>query len=90
MSETDAAAAYQKFVGQTVKLVETKHEYRGNVFSEFKVADDDSVMQEIEAVKYNTRLRIWTPGMAGTCDWWPDRINIHINAAGTVTRVDIG
>lgn len=89
MSEA-STAAYQKFVGQTVKLVETKHEYRGHNFSEFKVAEGDPTMQEIKDLRGEGRLRILTPGTVGTCDWNPSRINVHIDASGTVTRIDVG
>lgn len=42
-------------------------------------ADGEKLLKEIYdvAADNNVTLRLWTPGMMGTMDWNPSRVNIH-------------
>ena len=37
-----------------------------------------------------TSVRVWTPGMCGTCDFRPTRLNLHVGEDGLVTGADLG
>lgn len=44
----------------------------------------------LQTMRFGTPTRIIRPGMAVTMDFAPDRLNIDINAAETITRVHCG
>jgi hypothetical protein len=80
----DAATDFQKFVGRPVKLNEVKTKYKDKEYSHFEYDEQDPTIVEINTLvaQKSLKLRVWTPGMAGTCDWWTDRINVHIEPVG--------
>jgi hypothetical protein len=44
----------------------------------------------LQTMRFGTTTRIIRPGMAVTMDFAPDRLNIEINAAETISRVSCG
>jgi hypothetical protein len=72
---------YDRFVGQTVSVVETVQEYKGKQYKEYDVSPDDTVIAEIkaEAALGKLSVRVWLPDTIGTMDLRNDRINVHID-----------
>lgn len=40
---------------------------------------------------YSSNLvRVWWPGMAGTCDYIPGRMNVFCDVSGKITEINFG
>lgn len=81
----NSAERLQKFIGRKVVCIEetTTIEFLGapREFTTAKYDENDATILEIKkAVGDDGRLRIFTPGRElGTCDYWPDRVNVSIS-----------
>lgn len=82
----DVSHIFNKFAGREVDMTERtqtidfKHVGK-QTFTVVEPADkNDPLLQEMrdEAKKHGLSLRLWWPGIAGTMDFRPDRVNAHI------------
>lgn len=71
---------FKKFAGREVGMTEETYTVRGKTFTQVKLDTSDPVIKEMrdEASKNGLKLRLWWPGVQGTPDARPDRVNIHI------------
>lgn len=46
--------------------------------------------REIEEKMNATKSRVIKPNSMSTCDYWPDRVNIHIDEEGTILDIKMG
>lgn len=77
----DVSAMFNKFAGREVPMKEEPYVYDGQTYTRVKLADpNDPTLQEMrDAAKANgLKMRVWWPGVAGTCDFRMDRVNAHI------------
>jgi hypothetical protein len=80
----DVTHLFNKFAGREVPMKEEPFTVRGRTYTQVKpVNSPDPVIDEMrdEAQKNGLKLRVWWPGVAGTCDFRMDRVNAHIEQA---------
>jgi len=86
--KSNVAALFNKFAGREVPMTETKRTFniggRAITVNDIQPADkNDPAIREMHdtAKKHGMTLRLFWPGMAGTCDYRTDRINANIEKA---------
>lgn len=77
----DVSRIFNKFAGREVPLEEKVVRVAGYTFTEYDLKNNpDPVIEEMEqtAAKNGLSLRVWWPGVGGTCDYDTTRVNAHI------------
>ena len=77
----DVSRIFNKFAGREVPMESKVVKVAGYTFTEHEPKNNpDPVLTalEKEATKNGLSLRVWWPGIAGTCDYREDRVNAHI------------
>jgi hypothetical protein len=82
----EVSKQFNKFAGKEVAVIEKP--WKIEATKRFPAMEgvtvecdgSDAVIVDLvaEAAKAGFNLRIWTPGVMGTCDWQPSRLNVHI------------
>lgn len=87
MEDKRLKGIFAKFAGQEVPLLEKPYKieigqktYEG---TDYQLPENNPVIEDIEKTAAANGLtpRIWTPGVFGTTDWNPRRVNIYIERA---------
>lgn len=95
MSDLDA---FDSYIGKKVNVREEEVELNlpnlgiKQKLTQCHLDESDPVVQELNLKHSN--IRWWVPGVMGTCDWQPSRLNVHVdkNDAGdyVVTCIKYG
>jgi len=72
------------FVGRKVAVTETKETIHlaslgDREFTTCEIAPEETLIKEISEVAGTDYIRVWLPGVLGTCDVRPNRLNVHID-----------
>jgi hypothetical protein len=85
--QPDIARIFGKYAGREVPMKEETRRYtvagKSCVQKELSPPAGDSVLEELrdDADRLGLSLRVWYPGMAGTMELNPRRLNVHIEKA---------
>lgn len=100
MSNPRVPAIFQAFLNQKVEVTEEKRTVKcgrhpAHTYDVYRVASTDRTIKSLQAVvaERGMRLRVLLPGMMGTDDFGPDRLNVYLNKRNDgwkITGLDIG
>jgi hypothetical protein len=77
----DVSDIFNKFAGREVEMEARVVKVAGYTFTEWEPKNNpDPIISEMEktADLNGLSLRVWWPGIGGTCDYRTDRVNAHI------------
>lgn len=89
---------FEKYLGKTVLVDESKRtmEFKSigtREFTEYKIADEDTVIKELKA-EAGGKVRVWLPTSMGTMDYRLDRLNVRVekqnDGSFQITKVYFG
>lgn len=71
---------FDSFIGQPVLVREGTFERKGVKYPTFSEDPDDPTLAALRGAceAIGLSLRVWLPGMVGTCDYDLRRLNVHV------------
>jgi hypothetical protein len=82
------------WLGRVIFLVFPNFEQEENMKKKISPEFNKMVGKPLDVDKikdlYKGPLRICEPGMMGTCDWVPERLNVHVDKKKLVRGFDFG
>jgi hypothetical protein len=99
MSNSRVPAIFQAFLNQKVEVIECKRKMKiggkERTFDDSRIAPSDTTIKALQNVvaQQGMSLRVFLPGMFGTDDLGPNRLNAYVNKRNgdwKITRLRIG